>query len=56
MPAWWAGNRVFVRYVIYQGESSLTKEQAAAYLQWLDAGNRGEHFEQANGKKLAEAV
>jgi len=39
------GNRVFVQYVSYQGPTSLSKERALAYLQWLDNGNVGRHFE-----------
>jgi hypothetical protein len=34
---------VFVSYVAYQGISKLSREQAAEYLAWLDAGNVGSH-------------
>lgn len=39
-----SGNRVLVEYVWYHGASSLTKEAAAKYLAWLDAGNKGKHY------------
>jgi hypothetical protein len=40
-----ATNRaVQVRYVYYDGGCPLTREQAAAYLAWLDAGNVGRHY------------
>jgi hypothetical protein len=42
--AWVAGRYVAVSYVTFQGHSNLTKEQAAAYLAWLDAGNVGQHY------------
>lgn len=38
-----AGSRVRVTYVSYQGALMLRKEEAAAYLAWLDAGNNGTH-------------
>jgi hypothetical protein len=41
------GNRVSVMYVSYQGTSKLARADALAYLAWLDAGNRGKHFEAA---------
>jgi len=45
--AYAAGARVFVCYVSFQGYSSLTKEQALEYLEWLEAGNSGMHWEAA---------
>lgn len=57
-PYYYAGARaprgaryVYVTYVSFQGTSKLTREQAEAYLAWLDAGNVGTHytFEQRNG-------
>lgn len=42
--AWSNGRRVCVRYVVFQHESSLTKEEAAAYLARLDAGEVVKHF------------
>jgi len=39
-----SGRYVTVRYVSYQGDNHLTKDQAIAYLAWLDAGNVGKHF------------
>ena len=34
---------VSVGYVDYHGSTKLTREQAARYLAWLDAGNVGKH-------------
>lgn len=50
--AYRGGKFVCVRYVLYQCTSSLTREQALAYLAWLDDGNVGKHFKflQAAGK------
>lgn len=42
--AFYSGSRVFVCYVSYQGDTSLTKAEAQRYLAWLDAGNIGKHF------------
>lgn len=39
-----ATTRVWVWYVSYQGQSSLTKAEAKKYLEWLDAGNVGKHY------------
>lgn len=39
-----AGSRVGVRYVSYQGETFLRKDDALHYLRWLDAGNVGKHY------------
>jgi hypothetical protein len=47
--AWRGGSRVMVKYVSYQGTSSLTREQAIKYLKWLDDGNVGRHFEVERG-------
>jgi hypothetical protein len=42
----WATNRaIHVVYVSFQGDSLLTDEEAIAYLNWLDAGNKGKHWE-----------
>lgn len=46
-----AGRYVMVRYVSYQGTHSMTKDEAAAYLAWLDAGNNGRHFEWQRAQK-----
>lgn len=41
-----AGRRyVGVSYVSFQGTSYLTKTEARKYLDWLDAGNIGRHYE-----------
>jgi len=49
-PFYWpsacdSGPRIFVSYVSYQGHSSLKKAEALSYLEWLDAGNVGRHYE-----------
>jgi len=38
------GVKVRVMYISYQGSTTLSKEQAAAYLDWLNAGNVGTHY------------
>lgn len=43
--AYRAGRYVGVRYVSYQGSDNLTREQAEKYLEKLDAGFVGRHFE-----------
>lgn len=43
--AYESGSRVAVWYVSYQARSHLTKADAWRYLQWLDAGNNGRHYE-----------
>lgn len=35
---------VYVTYVSYQGTCCLRKSEAIKYLQWLDAGNIGQHW------------
>lgn len=42
---------VAVLYVCYQGASKLDREDALAYLAWLDAGNVGRHYEQQREAK-----
>ncbi len=44
------GSRVEIRYVTYQVSSKLTRENAEAYLAWLDAGNRGCHYDMEKKK------
>jgi hypothetical protein len=39
-----AGRYVWVRYVSFRGPSHLTREDATAFLCWLDAGNVGRHY------------
>lgn len=39
------GRFVYVRYVSFQLSSTLSKDQATRYLEWLDAGNVGRHFQ-----------
>ena len=46
-----SGNRVGVVYVNYQHHSYLTKADAIAYLDWLDAGNIGDHWRVKRGVK-----
>lgn len=43
------GRRISVVYVSYQGGSKLTRDEAVAYLAWLDAGNVGKHFKMERG-------
>jgi hypothetical protein len=41
-----AGGRfVYVTYIAYQGRLRLKREEAIKYLDWLDGGNVGKHFE-----------
>ncbi len=40
-----AGSRVRVCYVAYQGSHNLTRKEALEYLEWLDSGRVGTHFE-----------
>jgi len=54
-PYYWAGSsstgrRVRVCYVSYQGGTNLTRDEALAYLAWLDAGNVGTHYKQQRGE------
>lgn len=49
-PYYWAnafvsGRYVSVMYISFQGPNQLTREEAEAYLAWLDAGNVGTHFD-----------
>ena len=45
------GRYMLVRYVRLHGEASLTKDEALAYLEWLEAGNEGRHYEQRRGAR-----
>lgn len=49
--AWSGGAYVYVRYVSFQNEWRLTKDDAIAYLAWLDAGNVGKTFEWENSRQ-----
>lgn len=40
----WGGQRVYITYIGYQGSIKLTRQEAAKYLAWLDAGNKGRHY------------
>ena len=40
-----AGRFVQIIYVSYQGHSSLTKQEALEYLNWLQEGNVGRHYD-----------
>ena len=42
--AYRGGRYVRVIYVTYHEADSLTREEALAYLAWLDAGNVGKHW------------
>lgn len=51
--SWASGNRVGVRYISFQGETYLPRAKALAYLEWLDAGNVGRHYEQQRASTKA---
>jgi hypothetical protein len=42
--AYQAGRYVMIVYVSYQGASSLTREEAEKYLEFLDGGGKGKHY------------
>ena len=42
--SWQSGRYCMVKYVSYQSSSSLTKDEALAYLAWLDSGGIGKHY------------
>jgi hypothetical protein len=45
-PSAYRGSRyVRVRYRCFQAATSLNRQQATDYLAWLDAGNKGTHFD-----------
>jgi hypothetical protein len=44
------GRWPFVQYVSYQGPVTIKKEEAEAYLAWLDAGNNGTHWNAERSK------
>lgn len=39
------GPKLSVTYISYQGRTPLSKAEALEYLQWLEEGNKGTHFE-----------
>jgi hypothetical protein len=43
--SWQAGTRVCVQYVSFQYTSKLKRDNALAYLAWLDAGGIGTHWQ-----------
>jgi hypothetical protein len=43
--AWRGGAYVQIRYISYQCVTSIKRAEAEEYLDWLDAGNVGKHFE-----------
>jgi len=43
--------KVGVVYIIYQGATMLSKSEALAYLEWLDAGHVGTHYELKQSKQ-----
>lgn len=45
--AYGEGAHVLVTYVSYQGNTVLKRVDAQKYLEWLDAGNKGRHYEWA---------
>ncbi len=46
-----SGRFVGVKYVSYQGRYNLKRDEAEAYLAWLDDGNVGRHFEFQRAKE-----
>jgi hypothetical protein len=44
VSAWDTSKTVYVRYVSFQGEHSLSKKDAEKYLAWLDSGKVGKHW------------
>ena len=42
---------VHIKYVVFQGDTRITREQAEAYLAWLNAGNNGTHWSAERSKK-----
>lgn len=44
---WYAGGaKIRIAYITYQGSRCITRDEALAYLAWLDAGNYGKHHAQ----------
>lgn len=43
--AYRGGRYVRICYVSYQGARSLLRDEALAYLEWLDKGNVGKHYQ-----------
>jgi len=43
--AWSSGRWIHVRYISYQGNSTLTREEGLMYMRALDAGRLSKHFE-----------
>jgi len=41
--AWNTGRYVAIRYISYQCQSNLSKDEAMKYLKWLYDGNIGKH-------------
>ena len=39
------GRYVGVKYLSFQAQFNLNREEAERYLAWLDDGNKGKHFE-----------
>lgn len=52
--SWASGAYVGVRYISFQCESHLRRAEALAYLEWLDAGRVGRHYEQQDESKVPQ--
>lgn len=39
------GPKISVKYISFQHTSTLSKAEAEKYLEWLEAGNVGRHYE-----------
>lgn len=50
-----SGARIAVRNITYQCETLLSREDALAYLRWLDAGNNGTNYTWERAQKQATA-
>jgi hypothetical protein len=49
--SWSYGRYLRVFYITYQGGSILKRDAALKYLEWLDAGNVGRHYEALQEQK-----
>lgn len=47
------GAYIYLVYVAYQDGTSMKRAEAAEYLEWLDAGNNGDHCRMQVAKKQA---
>jgi len=50
--SWSAGRYVAIKYISYQCQSNLSNAEAEKYLDWLDAGNIGKHFDMNHKEQI----